>query len=336
MDCLRDEYLEPFLLSLFKFFEKNNIEFLILRNYLELPRHLRDGGDIDFVLSESSFRRIHKVLACMDDLDILVFSKRTVVQEFIVRYKENLFIKLDFHPYEDWHGAVYLTSRVIFDSSQKYNMFYVPSDFHQALTMLLASYLYGAFIKNKYMNFSKPILAQSSELKEFIPIFGKKNVCAIQDFAKGAISENELLKRRYSVLINLFVYNLKLDGLSFLFRFAKTRIEEIVFRIQYKGLIISLKTENNTKVIEHLRCFFETFLGKDRFLVIGENTSLKMKLKSWDQVGRLKFLVYDNYSSILLRKPDIVIVNELTAISEIVGFLIRREKGICQRNVLSL
>ena len=165
MEYNRNKYLKNFLLFLFGKFKENQIDFLILRNFRDLPEKLRDGGDIDFILSSSSYGRIYDVLSNIKGLDILISSKRTVVHEFVVRYEEKLFIKLDFHPFEDWHGAIYFYAADVFADSQPYKMFNVPSEFHQAITMLFASYLYGGFIKQKYMEFAKE-LYEHGALKE--------------------------------------------------------------------------------------------------------------------------------------------------------------------------
>jgi len=328
MDYNRDLYLKDFLEDLFEVFRESSIEYLILRNYKELPEHLRDGGDIDFILSEASFPRIHDVLSSIDGLDIIVSSKRTVVHEFIVRYNEKLFVKLDFHPFEDWHGAVYLKANELFAGSQTYKMFGVPSDFHQAITMLFASYLHGAFIKQKYISFVKPILAKDSSLNSLSPIIGERNVEMLRDFGKGKISDKQLLTIRRSIISHILFYNFQKEGFKFIKRFIATRIDEIRHRIKYQGMIISLETEDNNRAIESIKNFLKVFLGEDRIIIIDRNASVKERLKTWDDVGRLKFILYDNAKHSFSRYPDLVVKNTDDVILTITDFLVQRQNNI--------
>lgn len=326
MDYNRDLYLKDFLEYLFGIFKNRSIEYLVLRNYTELPEHLRNGGDIDFILSESSFPRIYDVISSVKDLDILVSSKRTVVHEFIVRYKEKLFVKLDFHPFEDWHGAIYLKPKDLFSEAQSYKMFYVPSPFHQAITMLFASYLYGGFIKQKYMPFAKPILADDTSVNSLIPVVGTDNVNMIREFGKGNISDEQLLSNRRQVIFKLLRYNFKNEGLVFLKRFVATRLDEVLLRINYNGIVVRLRTKNNDKAINDLREFLCLFLGEDRVSVLNRHVTIKQALKTWDDVGRLKFVIYDNINPLFARKPDLFIDDEQHVCEKIVEFLINRQK----------
>lgn len=320
----RNIYLKDFLIKLFDLFNTKAIEFLILRNYESLPDELRDGGDIDFILSSSSYGRIYGVLSDMDGLDILISSRRTVVHEFVVMYEGILYVKLDFHPFEDWHGAIYFESSEIFSSATKYKMFPVPSAFHQAITMLFASYLYGGFIKQKYMDFVKPTLANSKELDNLVPIFGEKNIDAIRDFAKQDISEKKLLSRRKSILYNLVKFNIKKYGLQYIKRFVKTRIEEVLLRVKYNGVIIRLETQDNKAAIITLTTFLQVFLGSDRICILNQNSGIRDFVKVWDYVGRLKIIIYDNCSSIFMKSPDVIMFNHNTICEDVVEYLINR------------
>lgn len=324
MEYNRNKYLKDFLLFLFGKFKENQIDFLILRNFRDLPEKLRDGGDIDFILSNSSYGRIYDVLSNIKGLDILISSKRTVVHEFVVRYEEKLFIKLDFHPFEDWHGAIYFYAADVFADSQPYKMFNVPSEFHQAITMLFASYLYGGFIKQKYMEFAKPVLGDSEKLYSLTSIFGASNIKAIHDFGKGIVSDKELLKKRKSMLAHLIRYNVRKSGFVFLLRFLQTRVDELKLRVKYNGVIICLRTNDNKKALANLRSFLHGFLGDDRVCVLDESTNLIRVLKSWDDVGRLKVIVYDNCNSLLIRRPDLTVTDDNAICRDLINFLIKR------------
>lgn len=325
----RDLYLNGFLNKLFESFESNHIEYVILRNYEELPDHLRSGGDIDFLLSNESYNKILNVLSSIPDLDILISSRRVVVHETIVHYhsnNSNLFIKLDFHPFEDWHGAIYFNSSEILRAKREYKAFFVPSQFHQACTLFFASYLYGGFIKKKYLPYIKSIISNTNDINRISPMFGKSNVLALSDYFNGNYQEEQLLKRRRSMLFHLASYNIKHDGIGFLYRFFKNRIEEVLLRIRYNGLIISVDNPTNSReIVECLRSFFYDFLNEDRCILINQQTSFKECLLSWDQVARLKILIYDNYSSSLLRKAEIVISSKENCVKTIVEYLILRQ-----------
>lgn len=326
MQYNRNIYLKDFLLKLFDLFNRSDVKFLILRNYENLPEELRDGGDIDFILSSSSYVRIYSVLSNMDGLNIVISSRRTVVHEFVVMYENKLFVKLDFHPFEDWHGAIYFESSEIFSSARRYKMFAVPSAFHQAVTMLFASFLYGGFIKQKYMGFVKTTLADSKELQNLIPIFGEKNIEAISAFVKQDIPDKVLLSRRNSMLYNLVMFNLKRYGVQFIKRFVRTRIDEIMLRLDYNGLIIKLETPDNKAAIATLISFLQIFLGSDRICILNQNSSFFDVIKTWDDVGRLKIIIYDNCHSILKKHSDITISDHNTICEDMVRYLISRNK----------
>lgn len=323
----RNQWLKDLLDNLFNVFEQQKVEYLILRNYEGLPEKIRMGGDIDFLIDINSYRRIATVLDTIEKIEILISSERLVVKEYIVRYDNKLTIKLDFHPFEDWHGAIYCQSSTILRSKRKHSCFFVPSEFHQAMTMLMASFLYGGFIKQKYMPYAKPILASSSELDSFIPIFGNSNINNLREFAKGNISDEEFLKRRKGFLFHLFMHNLRKEGISFITRFIKTRIEEIYLRFRYNGSIIELNTEDNVTALHLLEDYLHSFIGHDRIVIIDENSTVKQRIKTWDDVARLRFIIYQKGNGKLLRKPDIIINKTNDTIQQFTLHLKQRTKN---------
>lgn len=321
----KNDILKELLFLLFDAFNKQNIDYVILRNYEQLPDYLREGGDIDFLVDSNSYSRIKTILKNLHETEILIASERLVVKEFIIRYKEILIIKLDFHPFEDWHGAIYLNSNGILANKIRYKSFYVPCEFHQALTMLMSSYLHGGFIKQKYMNYVKPILANIKESEDTISTFGHENINSIKLFAKGIIDDKTFLSRRKKIIIHIIRFNIKRYGLNYIKLFIQTRLEEIAFRFKYKGAVIELATQDCDETLNEISSFFKAFVGEDRLVIINKKSSIKERILTWDAVGRLKFIIFIKGDGALLRTPDLSIKNNEMLIPQLIGFFKHRE-----------
>lgn len=314
---------------LFTTFQINNVDYVILRNYESLPEMLKEGSDIDFLIDQNSWNNIYHILVSMQGVDILISSKRIFVHEFIVRYEKEMFIKLDFHPFEDWRGAIYFTSESVLKSKIKYKNFYVASKIHQAFTMCLSSFLHGGFIKKKYNPIIKDILQKQRDIMCFEDIFGKKNLEAIRLYYQDAIDDTSILKYRKSIIYNIIINNLSNAPVDYIRRFLRSIYDEIKYRVSCNGIIIKLKTSNNITAQQSLCTWLHSFIGADRIDIINKESSLKSKLLTYDRVGRLHIEIYENvFTPILMRKPDIILnddnIDNMKYV--ITDFLIRRNK----------
>lgn len=325
----RTKYLPSFLTYLFTTFQINNVDYVILRNYKSLPEQLNEGSDIDFLIDKKSWNKIYYILVSMQGVDILISSKRIFVHEFILRYEKEMFIKLDFHPFEDWRGAIYFTSESVLKSKIKYKNFYVASKMHQAFTMCLSSFLHGGFIKKKYNSIIKDIFQEQENFMGFENIFGKKNLDAIRLYYQDAIDDTNLLKYRKSIIYNIIAHNLSNAPVDYIRRFLKSIYDEIKYRISYNGIVIQLKTSNNITAQKKLCTWLHSFIGTDRIDILKKESSVKSKLLTYDRVGRLHIEIYESvFTPILMRKPDIILnddnIDNLKYV--ITDFLIRRNK----------
>lgn len=231
--------LHIFLDNLFLLFENNKIRYVILRNYQSLPDFLDKGSDIDFLIDLESYKNIEKTLRSIPNLIILISVNRLYVKEFICSFNGVLCLKLDFHPYEQWKGAIYLTNDDVLNQREKYKNFYIPSRFHQGIISLFSSMLHGGFIKLRYANSIKTSFSDNEDkIRTQHKKYGAKSIEALIRYSKNQIREDELIKYRKYILSNICFYNIKTNFIGFLNRLYVYIKDEIKLRIKPKGLFL--------------------------------------------------------------------------------------------------
>lgn len=135
---------------------KNNVEWLVLRNYEGLPEHNR-SKDLDLGVKHADFDTVYKIVA--NELKTIGYRKvfkiryqYAVCATFFYKDDQKMdSIKIDLVDGFVWRGAQVVSFSDIYERRKKYKNFYVPSETDDAFMLLIKPLMTGGFIKEKYV-----------------------------------------------------------------------------------------------------------------------------------------------------------------------------------------
>ena len=147
------------------------IRFVLLRNYSHFPQRI--GNDLDVLFERGQTSKA---------LSVLRESLRKISAKVVHIHRRDYFvavwfqlpnsggnsIHMDFyHGAFTWHGMPYLEATKAFASQRLFNGLPVPRPAHEALSLFLASLLWGAFFKERYAARIQELLAYQDERSQF-------------------------------------------------------------------------------------------------------------------------------------------------------------------------
>lgn len=180
--------MQQFLSSLISRFEEEKLSPVILRNYEKLP--IEVGNDLDIFVCPESIRNAEALFN-----EILEFHGGSLLH----RHKRGYFVALWsrfpdsddwlhidlYHGALRWHGFEFLSTSALTKGSRRWNDYPVPRPAHEALTLLLASLLWGGFVKERYRAAIQKHIATDVESAKLLSClgnaFGTKG-CLLYDF----------------------------------------------------------------------------------------------------------------------------------------------------------
>ncbi|MEH6457490.1 MAG: hypothetical protein V7749_14265 [Cocleimonas sp.] len=146
------------LSALFDSLNKNNLDFLVLRNYQGLP-HSNNAKDVDILIDDKvSPQVINKIiidicklqntkLIWLNELDYLSgFVMAKVMTGGTVAYA-----KLDFFYGLKWRGIEFADTKEILSNRIEQDNFFIPSPGHEAYIHLINGILYSKTVNSKYL-----------------------------------------------------------------------------------------------------------------------------------------------------------------------------------------
>lgn len=235
--------LNTFLNRFFKDLESNDVDYCVLRNYQNLPE-INEGNDIDVLVSQENLKKILNILQSYKDLEITGVVARSYVHNvfiFGVEWGEFRSIQLDFITELSWKGQLFLDVKDVLSDRLTYKNFYIPSPIDEAIVSFFTSLLYGAFIKEKYLDRISHIVSQNpavtkSKLTIFFGSFlADKIVRNIQSNDMTTLLEYNL---RYK--ISLIKSNIRRSPLRSIHRYFQYYKKESLIRLGRKFRVVFL------------------------------------------------------------------------------------------------
>ncbi len=240
--------LKKYLDWIFDYFEKENIAFVVLRNYEYLPEE-NIGGDIDILVDKSSIRRVENILLEFKhrySLRLLPIIRRSYVYNYrFYKYEvdtQDLFsLLIDIHTNEEAYSFIYLSGKEILQRRRRYKSFYISDPVDEAIISWFSSYLSGGFIKTKYI--SKILNSIDNFPEEFLStlssIIGKKLSQKTMSLIKKEGIRSTIIIRKsifLKIIVNSFKKRLLKQFMNSIFFLYK----ELQIRINPPGRIVAI------------------------------------------------------------------------------------------------
>lgn len=151
--------------KLFSSFNSAGIEFVVLRNYEQLP-HSLNSKDVDILVERKTLSKsvdiLNKVMKSLGYCSYISnFWKNIYSYKFFDQHLNS--IKVDLLINYENRGRVFLTSREILMHARSYKNFNIPSVEHEFITLFFKTLLAGGFINEKYFPKVKKIAIEHSE-----------------------------------------------------------------------------------------------------------------------------------------------------------------------------
>jgi hypothetical protein len=201
--------LSEFLMDLSQVLGEQNQKFLVARNYEALPQS-NNSADIDLIISPKSvliWRQCIEKIAKNNNLVVDRASQYYYCRQFAVFGLDDGPIRFDLIPFFLWRGVKWHDSEKVIDRAEIFRDFvYRPTSADEAFITFCHSYLYGGFVKEKYLSKLQGVIKSDrievSRLSN--EIFGESITCQILDeIVSGDLrSLNNLARRR-----RLFAFN---------------------------------------------------------------------------------------------------------------------------------
>jgi len=201
--------LKIFLVDLFEYYEENNINYCLLRNYETLPDYM-NSSDIDILISRKD-RRINKEI--ISDISnkhnfiiYYLYNDERFEQFYLYQRLDNIFLKIDYFFENELYGVRLIEGDNILKTKKPYKMFYIADDIYRFLDKWLYSYLLNACLPDKYhQEFRKIVLFETEAINNLLSgIFGKeegkKLLNAIADNGFNGLPHVNRIKRFMTLL----------------------------------------------------------------------------------------------------------------------------------------
>jgi len=167
--------------ELFDNLNKNNIKWMVLRNYEGLPEKNR-SKDIDLVMKKKDFKEVESILIEILKQNGFEWYIKDVYQYvwcftfFKIMDDKIISIKIDLLDGFVWKGAQLIHFKDIYKNKVSYKNFYVPNKIDDAFMLWIKPLLTGGFVKDKYReDILEAINKNPDEFrKRVISVFGNK------------------------------------------------------------------------------------------------------------------------------------------------------------------
>jgi len=192
------EILTQFLHSFLKDLNKNDVPYIIERNYEHLPQWA--SNDVDFLMSQKSEEEfVSAALRTVNNLNlkiVLITSAYGGGRLYLyssLSSSNSEIVRIDYLTRLHYRGIPLISSYVILGARRKRGMFYIPAEGAEAALSLIVPLMYTGTVKEKYKNsIAKGV---SQDRKNFIN-------CLIPYLPVETIDflVNSVLSRNFSIL----------------------------------------------------------------------------------------------------------------------------------------
>ena len=203
-----------FLKDLFNMLEEDNVDYLVLRGYQNLPE--KYSHDIDFsVINENELTSFFNVLHYLSEKynysitrDVVRFGLLKVFLHF-----GNEILKIDVFCSFSYGGLEYINIHDLHNSKRKSpTNISIPSLKYELAISLLKEILHNSRIRKDKIDLLRTQYNKTTFNQPFIKYFSKKN---IDNISTSLFYNDKLIFRKvaFSCRFNLFFMNIKLKGL---------------------------------------------------------------------------------------------------------------------------
>ena len=203
-----------FLKDLFKMLEKDNVDYLVLRGYQNLPE--KYSHDIDFsVINENELTAFFNVLHNLSDKYNYSIT-RDVVRLGLLKvflHFGNEILKIDVFCSFSYGGLEYINIEDLHNSKRKSpTSISIPSLNYELAISLLKEILHNSRIRKDKIGLLRTQYNKTTFNLPFIKYFSKKK---IDNISTSLFSNDKLIFRKVAFILrfNLFFMNIKLKGL---------------------------------------------------------------------------------------------------------------------------
>lgn len=148
--------------------DKENIPWMIMRNYKELP-YENNSKDIDIAIPKKMWdksRKIIYVIAKNNGFARVIYTKfQSILCHTFFKFSGNIIysFKIDIFGCYEWRGAEYISFESIYKSSRIYNSMHVPNEAMDAVMLFLKPLILGGTIKEKYQQMFETIFEKKKD-----------------------------------------------------------------------------------------------------------------------------------------------------------------------------
>jgi len=143
--------LEALLISIFESWTKRGIEFLVLRNYENLPSST--GNDVDVLVAPNQLETAERLMiAAARQCGYLMHNRVefATLSCFFFHPESLNQIQIDLFSTLSWHAFEIVSTREVLEERQKRGLFCIPHPVHEAVIDLLTRLVYQGSVKEKY------------------------------------------------------------------------------------------------------------------------------------------------------------------------------------------
>lgn len=141
----------PFLTHFFDGLRKEGVDFLVLRNYAELPYCA--GNDLDILINSRQRAEAEAILilsARLHGYSLVNRAEFSPVSLFVAHPETRQQLQIDLFTGLEWRGFSILGSEAVLAARQDKGLFFAPHPIHEATLNLLTRLLYHGYVKEKY------------------------------------------------------------------------------------------------------------------------------------------------------------------------------------------
>ena len=239
-----------FLKDLFNMLEEDNVDYLVLRGYQNLPE--KYSHDIDFsVINENELTSFFNVLHNLSDKYNFTIS-RDVVRVGLLKvflHFGNEILKIDVFCSFSYGGLEYINIDDLHNSKRKSpTNISIPSLNYELAISLLKEILHNSRIRKDKIGLLRTQYNKTTFNLPFIKYFSKKK---IDNISTSLFSNDKLIFRKvaFSCRFNLFFMNIKLKGLfCVLYNMMNFALIKYYNKSKYDKIIINkIQNENYRK-----------------------------------------------------------------------------------------